>query len=206
MNLYVSVVKRIADLLVCVVLLPIFLLILIGVSLAIKLDDKGPIFYNAPRMGKNFIPFKMYKFRSMKVNAPDIRTEDGSTFNSANDPRLTRVGKFIRKTSLDETPQIINVLLGDMSVVGPRPDDLEEAKHYVGNESRKLEVLPGITGYAQAFFRNSIPWKERIKHDIYYVDNISLELDAKIIAKTIVTVFRQDGVFVSEDHSDYPGK
>ena len=205
MNLYVSVVKRIADLLVCVVLLPIFLIILIGVSLAIKLDDKGPIFYNAPRMGKNFIPFKMYKFRSMKVNAPDIRTEDGSTFNSANDPRLTRVGKFIRKTSLDETPQIINVLLGDMSVVGPRPDDLEEAKHYVGNESRKLEVLPGITGYAQAFFRNSIPWKERIKHDIYYVDNISLELDAKIIAKTIVTVFRQDGVFVSEDHSDYPG-
>lgn len=206
MNFYVSAGKRIADLLVCIVLLPIFLLILIGVSLAIKLDDKGPVFYNAPRIGKNFIPFKMYKFRSMKVNAPDIRTEDGSTFNSANDPRLTRVGKFIRKTSLDETPQIINVLLGDMSVVGPRPDDLEEAKHYVGNESRKLEVLPGITGYAQAFFRNSIPWKERIKHDIYYVDNISLELDAKIIAKTIVTVFRQDGVFVSKDHSDYPGK
>lgn len=206
MNFYVSVVKRIADLVVAIVLLPIFVLILIGVSIAIKLDDKGPVFYNAYRMGKDFVPFKMYKFRSMKVNAPDIRTEDGSTFNSANDPRLTRVGKFIRKTFLDETPQIINIILGNMSIIGPRPDDLEEAKHYEGNESRKLEVLPGITGYAQAFYRNSIPWKERIKYDIFYVDNVSLALDFKIFIKTIITVFKQDGVFVSEDHADYPGK
>lgn len=144
----------------------------------------------------------MYKFRSMKVNAPDLRKADGSTYNGEDDPRLTKVGKFIRKTSIDEMPQLINVIKGDMSLIGPRPDLPEHIKEYVGNESRKLEVLPGITGYSQAYYRNSIEWKERIKHDIYYVDNVSLIMDIKILFKTVITVLKKEGVYVNAESSN----
>lgn len=201
-SFYVVVVKRILDLVLSLIMLPFFLVILICVGIAIKLEDGGPIFYNAPRMGKDMKPFKMYKFRSMKVNAPDIRTADGSTYNSPTDERLTKVGSFIRKTSLDETPQVLNILIGNMSWVGPRPDDLKEAKLYEGEEYRKTEVLPGITGYAQAYYRNAIPFKERIAHDLYYVDNISFALDAKIFFHTIKTVFSQEGVYVQDGSED----
>ena len=97
---------------------------MIPVVIMIKLEDKGPVFYNAPRLGKGMREFPMYKFRSMKVNAPDIRNEDGSTFNSDNDPRVTKIGNVLRKTSIDELPQLLNVLKGDMSFVGPRPSPL----------------------------------------------------------------------------------
>lgn len=193
---YVSVVKRLLDLVISVMLMPLFAVVFLVTAIAIKLEDGGPVFYNAPRMGKDGKPFKMYKFRSMKVNAPDIRTADGSTYNSPTDERLTKVGKFIRATSVDELPQILNVLIGNMSLIGPRPDDLKEAQLYEGNESRKLEVLPGITGYAQAYFRNSIPFKERIAHDIYYVDHISFGLDVRIFFRTIAVVVKRDGVYV----------
>ena len=167
----------------------------------IYFEDKGPIFYNAPRVGKNGVEFKMYKLRSMKVNAPDLVMADGSTYNGEDDPRLTKVGSWLRKTSMDEMPQFINVLIGDMSVIGPRPDLKRETELYEGNEGDKLLVRPGITGYAAVYGRNSIPWKERLKLDVYYVEHLSFMLDAKVFFKTFSTIFKQEGIYV-EQQSD----
>lgn len=140
----------------------------------------------------------MYKFRSMKVNSPDIRLNDGSTFNSPNDDRQTKIGQFLRKTSLDELPQLLNVLKGDMSFVGPRPDLPSQEKFYEGDDYEKLSVRPGITGYSQAYFRNSVEWKKRLKSDVYYANNVSFFLDTKIVLKTILTVIRRDNVYSAE--------
>lgn len=197
-KVYRNFFKRVVDVGIALVGLPFFLLILVLLGPILYLDDKGPLFYNASRLGKKGRIYKMYKFRSMKTNAPDLRNEDGSTFNAEDDPRLTRVGKFIRKTSLDETPQILNILKGDMSIIGPRPDLPEHIKMYVGDEIRKLDVLPGITGYNQAYYRNSAAWKERLKNDVYYVDHLSFALDVKIFFKTIETIVLKRGVFVEE--------
>lgn len=200
--MYKNYIKRVLDILLSLIGLLILLIILIPVALFIYFEDRGPIFYNAQRLGKNGKIFKMYKFRSMKVNAPDIRKADGSTFNSIDDPRLTIIGKFIRKTSIDELPQLLNVLKGDMSIIGPRPDLPEHIELYVGNESRKLEIKPGITGLSQAYYRNTISWKERIKNDIVYVDNISFLLDIKIIFKTILIVVKKEGIFIENTKSE----
>lgn len=195
--MYKNFFKRLIDILGSIVLLlPLFLMFII-VSILIKMEDGGPVFYNADRLGKNGKVFQMYKLRSMKIDAPDIRNKDGSTYNAEDDPRLLKIGKFIRKTSIDELPQILNVLLGQMSFIGPRPDLPEHYNLYTGNESRKLEILPGITGYSQAYFRNSIVWKERIKNDIHYVDNISLFLDIAIIIKTIEILIKPKGIYIS---------
>ncbi|KKB45018.1 sugar transferase [Bacillus thermotolerans] len=189
--------KRILDLALAIIALPFWFIILVIVGPIIYFQDKGSIFYNAPRLGKDGKVFKMYKFRSMKMNAPDLRNEDGSTFNAEDDPRLTKIGRFIRKTSLDETPQLLNIIKGDMSIIGPRPDLPEHYKLYEGNEERKLEIRPGVTGYNQAYFRNTIPWKERIQNDIYYIDHLSFWLDIKILFKTAVSVLRREDVFVN---------
>ena len=196
--MYKKYFKRLSDVVITLLALPFWLLILIVFGPIIYFQDKGSIFYNAPRLGKNGKVFKMYKFRSMKLNAPDIRNSDGSTFNSEDDPRLTSIGKFIRKTSIDETPQLLNILKGDMSIVGPRPDLPEHYDLYEANEKKKLEVRPGITGFNQAFFRNTIPWKERIKNDVYYVNNISFQFDFKIYIKTIVSVLKREDVFINK--------
>ena len=143
----------------------------------------------------------MYKLRSMRVNAPDLIMEDGSTYNGADDPRMTRVGAFMRKTSLDEMPQFLNVLKGDMSVVGPRPDLRRETELYEGAEGLKLTVKPGITGYAAVYGRNSLPWHDRLALDVHYVRNVSFPLDVKVFFKTFSAVFNQEGVFV-EDGSE----
>lgn len=188
--------KRIFDLIVSLIALPIWFVILAFVGPMIYLEDKGPIFYNAPRLGKDGKIFKMYKFRSMKVKVPDIRNEDGSTFNSIDDIRLTKIGKFIRKTSIDETPQIINVIKGEMSIIGPRPDLPEHVALYIGNEVRKLEIRPGVTGLNQAYYRNTIPWKERIQNDIYYIDHLSVWMDIKVLFKTAYYVMKCEAVFV----------
>jgi lipopolysaccharide/colanic/teichoic acid biosynthesis glycosyltransferase len=185
--------------------MPFFLILLIILAPIIYFSDKGIIFYNAPRLGKDGKIFKMYKFRSMKMNAPDIRNEDGSTYNSENDPRLTKIGKFLRKTSIDEIPQLVNVLIGNMSLVGPRPDLPEHSKLYEPKEKRKLEVRPGITGLNQAYYRNAIPWKERIANDIDYVDRMTLILDIKILLKTILVILKRDNVFVEKDDSRNDG-
>lgn len=198
--------KRILDLVLAIIALPFWLVILVIIGPIIYFQDKGAIFYNATRLGKDGKLFKMYKFRSMKMNAPDLRNEDGSTFNSEDDPRLTKIGRFIRKTSLDETPQLINIIKGEMSIIGPRPDLPEHFDLYENNEVRKLEVRPGVTGYNQAYFRNTIPWKERIKNDIYYIDNLSFCLDVKVFFKTVISVIKREYVYIEKNQENESGK
>jgi lipopolysaccharide/colanic/teichoic acid biosynthesis glycosyltransferase len=158
---------------------------------AIFLEDfKNPLF-KQPRLGYKGCVFNMYKFRSMKVNAPDLRSEDGATYNSKKDARVTRVGAFIRKTSLDELPQLINILKGQMSFIGPRPDLANQITLYHEEDKKRLEVLPGITGYAQAVGRNSLGFRERFKYDIEYVERCSLLFDIKILIMTVEVVLRR---------------
>ena len=182
-------IKRLFDVFVSAILM-IPIGIVIGISgLIIYFEDKGPVFYMADRTGRFGKIFKMYKLRSMKVNAPDIRLADGSTYNGDDDPRVTRFGKFARKTSIDELPQVINVLKGDMTFIGPRPDTPVGSAEYTDEEKIILTVRPGITGYNQAINRNSVLTKEKLKNDIYYVKHLSLWFDIKIIFMTIATVF-----------------
>ncbi|MEH7252459.1 sugar transferase [Neobacillus niacini] len=196
--MYKSFFKRAFDLILAIIALPFWLIIIAIIGPIIYFQDKGSIFYNAPRLGKDGKTFKMYKLRSMKMNAPDLRNEDGSTFNAEDDPRLTKIGKFIRKTSLDETPQLLNIIKGDMSIIGPRPDLPEHLALYEDNEERKLEIRPGVTGFNQAYFRNTVPWKERIQNDIYYIDHLTWWLDIKIFFKTAISVLKREDVFVAE--------
>lgn len=196
--MYRYFIKRLLDIIFALILLPIVLVIIIPVSIAIKLEDGGPVFYNGPRLGKNMKQFTMYKLRSMKVNAPDIRNEDGTTFNSNDDPRVTKVGKFIRKTSIDELPQIFNVLKGEMSFIGPRPSPLGDKSIYPKEFFKKFDVLPGITGYNQALLRNNATMEERIANDSYYVDNISFRLDIKILFMTIGNVMLSKNIYRNE--------
>ena len=194
--------KRACDIAISIAALPVVASVIALCGTAIHAEDGGPVFYNAPRVGKDGREFIMYKLRSMKVNAPDLVMEDGSTYNGADDPRMTRIGAFMRKTSLDEIPQFLNVLKGDMSVVGPRPDLKRETELYQGEESRKLSVKPGVTGYAAVYGRNSLPWHDRLALDIEYVDNLSFALDAKVFVKTFSTVFSQEGVYVQDQESE----
>ncbi|MDY2625902.1 MAG: sugar transferase [Coriobacteriales bacterium] len=196
--MYVRFVKRLLDIVFGLIAMPILGILILVFGPQIKREDNGPIFYNAPRVGKDGVEFKMYKFRSMKVNAPDLKMADGSTYNGADDPRMTRIGAFLRRTSIDEVPQFLNVLKGDMSLIGPRPDLRRETELYQGNEGEKLKVKPGITGYAAAYGRNSLPWHERLKLDVYYVHHVSFAFDVRIFFKTIQTVFKQEGVYVEE--------
>lgn len=200
--MYRNFFKRIFDLVLAIIALPFWLIILVIVGPMIYFQDKGSIFYNAPRLGKDGKVFKMYKFRSMKMNAPDLRNEDGSTFNAEDDPRLTKIGKFIRKTSLDETPQILNVIKGDMSIIGPRPDLPDAVEIYDGDDAQKLRVRPGITGYSQAYSRNSTSLKGKFAEDVYYVNNISFLLDIKILLKTVKTVILRENIYKHAIRSD----
>ncbi|GFR36003.1 sugar transferase [Thermobrachium celere] len=203
--MYKKYVKRLLDIVFSLILLPPAILVILICGILIKLEDGGPIFYCGIRLGKNGKIFKMYKLRSMKVNAPDLRNSDGSTYNSEDDPRLTKVGRILRKTSIDELPQIFNVLKGDMSFVGPRPDLPEHIMYYQGKEIKKIEVMPGITGYNQAYFRNSITWKKRLQNDLYYVENISFLLDLKIIIKTVEQVLFRKGIFITSQSNFVKG-
>lgn len=191
--------KRLLDIVVSLVALPLVLLVIAVLAPVIYFEDKGPVFYNAPRVGKDGRPFVMFKLRSMKVNAPDLTMADGSTYNGSDDPRMTKVGAFMRRTSLDEFPQFLNVLGGSMSVIGPRPDLERETLLYEGNEREKLLVKPGITGYAAAYGRNSLPWHDRLAMDVFYVHNLSFAFDVKIFFHTIKTVFAQEGVYVQQE-------
>lgn len=186
--------KRLIDIVMSLIALPFFALIFVIVAPIIYFTDKGPIFYNAPRVGKNGKLFKMLKFRSMYVNAPDVRNADGSTYNSEEDPRVTPIGRILRKTSIDETAQCINTLLGTMSIIGPRPDLPTALDKYTEEESKKLNVKPGITGYNQAYYRNSVTWKESLQHDVYYVEHCSFLLDIKIVIQSIKTVLLRKGI------------
>lgn len=197
--MYSKFVKRLIDIIISICLLPIFFIIYIIIAPIIYINDKGSIFYNSNRLGKDGKIFEMYKFRTMKMNAKDIRNKDGSTYNGEDDPRVTKIGKILRKTSIDEIPQIINVIKGDMSIIGPRPDLPEHIEKYTDDEKRKLLVRPGITGYNQAYYRNSVEWKERLKNDIYYVEHISFKLDVKIFFKTISTILKRKNVYIDSN-------
>lgn len=187
-------IKRLFDVVVSAILM-IPIGIVIGISgLFIKAEDKGPVFYMAVRTGRFGKPFKMYKLRSMKENAPDIRLADGSTYNGEDDPRVTKFGRFARKTSIDELPQVINILKGDMSFIGPRPDTPMYLDKYTDEERIVLTVRPGITGYNQAINRNSVLTKEKLKNDIFYVSHLSIWFDIKIVFMTISTVLGRKNI------------
>ena len=195
-------VKRLLDILLSLIALPFFGIIFLVLAPIIYFTDKGPVFYNAPRLGMNGKIFNMYKFRSMRVNAPDLRNADGSTYNGEDDPRVTKIGKIMRKTSLDELPQLLNVLKGDMSIVGPRgflTTKFKSLELLSEPERKRLTVRPGITGYSQAYYRNSITMDEKIKYDCYYVDHMSLWLDIKIIFQTAVSVLKHENIYVKAE-------
>lgn len=196
-GLYQLIIKRIIDIIICLVLLPFVIIILIPIAIAIKLDDNGPIFNHSNRIGVNFKEFKMLKFRSMKVDAPDIRNTDGSTFNSNSDSRVTRVGRFLRETSLDEIPQIFNIIKGNMSIIGPRPGDVESKSTYKNDEKDKLLIRPGITGYTQAYYRNNIGVRDKRLLDAYYAHNVSFLWDLRIFFKTISTVLKKENIYTN---------
>lgn len=192
--------KRAVDFVLALIAAPFVIIVIAVMAPIIYINDPGPIFYNAPRRGRNGHNFKMLKLRSMYVNSPDIRNADGSTFNSNNDPRVTKVGRFMRKMSIDEIPQLLNVLKGDMSFIGPRPVLFKIPYEELSADAKKrLEVRPGITGYSQAYYRNSIGQAEKYKYDCFYVDNISFLLDCKILIKTVMAVLKSENIYVSND-------
>lgn len=198
--MYKKCFKRILDFLISLAATPFVLLVIAVMAPIIYISDPGPVFYNAERRGKNGKSFKMYKLRSMYVNAPDIRNSDGSTFNSSNDPRVTKIGRLMRKTSLDELPQILNVLKGDMSFIGPRPTLTTKNYDEIPESIKKrFEIRPGITGYSQAYFRNSATQEEKFEQDNYYVDNMTFLLDIKIFLKTVISVVKHENIFVSAE-------
>ena len=190
-------IKRAIDIIACLIALPFVLIILIPVAIAIKVEDRGPLFYHSMRIGKGFKEFGMLKFRSMKVNAPDLRNEDGSTFNSKTDPRVTKIGHILRETSLDEIPQIFNVLAGQMSIIGPRAGDVESKDTYEEDEKDKLLIRPGITGYTQAYYRNGLGVREKRLYDAWYAHSVSFWLDVKIFFRTIKTVLTHENVYTN---------
>lgn len=196
--IYNKVIKRILDLILALIALPFVFIICLVFGALIYLEDKGDIFYIAKRRGQNGSIFGMYKLRSMKMNAPDIRNQDNSTFNSENDPRVTKIGKILRKTSVDELPQVFNILKGDMSWIGPRPITINRPlSEYDQKRIDRLKVKPGITGYAQAYFRNNISQEEKLQLDADYAKDISFLLDLKIVFKTIEIVLLQKNVYTN---------
>jgi len=199
---YQCVIKRAIDIILSVIALPFVLLITIPVAIAIKLSDNGPVFYVSYRLGKNGKIFGMIKYRSMQVNAPYLTNADGSTYNSKTDSRVTKIGRFLRETSLDEIPQVFNIIAGHMSIVGPRPGDVEAKDTYEEDEKDKMLVRPGLTGYTQAYFRNSLGVRDKRLLDAGYAHSVTFLLDIKIILKTIRTVFCHENVYTNTNESD----
>ena len=166
--------------------------VLAGIAAAIKLESRGPIFFRQERVGRYGRSFEILKFRSLAAEPP---RDPGDFLISAADPRITRVGRFLRRWSLDELPQLWNVLRGDMSIVGPRPTLRYQVEQYDDFQRRRLEVLPGVTGWAQVAGRNALSWPEKIKLDVWYVDHRSLRLDLRILLATVPTLVRPRSVY-----------
>lgn len=192
--MYVHYFKRLIDIVIGICALPFVIIFVLVFSPFIYFEDKGPVFYLAKRIGKGGKIFNMFKFRSMKVNAPDIRMENGDTYNGNDDPRVTKIGRFMRKTSIDEIPQFLNVLNGTMSFIGPRPDTPDFLHVYEEEYPTILKIKPGLTGYNQAYFRNSIDGAEKMKNDNYYAEHLTFSLDVKIVLKTIKTVLFRENI------------
>ena len=194
-NIYRKYIKRLLDIFFGIIGFVICSVIFVIIGPIIYFTDRGPILYVAPRLGKDGKIFKMFKFRSMKINAPDIRNSDGSTFNSEDDPRVTTIGKFIRKTSLDEFPQFINVLTGDMSLIGPRPNVITKDYNNLSNiEKERIREKPGITGYNQAYYRNSVDTEKKYRNDIFYINNLCFSLDFNIFIRTVLSVIKHENI------------
>lgn len=196
--MYEKYIKRILDIIISGISLLILLPIWIIVPILIKIDDGGCVFYKAPRIGKDSKKIYMLKFRSMKENNVDIRNADGSTYNSEDDPRVTKTGKLLRKTSIDELPQLLNVLIGDMSLIGPRASTWDSLEAYQEDELDKMKVRPGISGYTQAYYRNSISMREKRINDVWYANNVSFLLDLKIVLKTVETVIFRKNIYTNK--------
>lgn len=190
--MYKNYIKRILDFLLSGIVLIILAIPLIIVGLLIRIKLGSPIFFRQPRPGKNAKIFKIFKFRTMN-NAKD---KNGNLL--ADNLRLTKFGKFIRSTSIDELPELINILKGDMSIVGPRPLLVEYLDLYNEEQKHRHDVRPGLTGLAQVNGRNSITWEEKFKYDIEYVKNVTFINDFKIILKTIQKVVQRDGINATE--------
>ena len=191
-------IKRAFDLAVALMALVLSSPMLLATAFLIRFSSAGPALYRQERLGKDGKPFTLLKFRTMVADALDIRNPDGSTFSAEDDPRVTPIGKILRSTSIDELPQLINVIQGDMSLVGPRPDRVDQLIYYSERELKKLNVKPGITGLAQISGRNEIPWKQRREIDAKYAESQSLRLDFQILIRTIPYVLRREGVFTDQ--------
>ncbi|MBY9077497.1 sugar transferase [Paenibacillus sp. HN-1] len=189
--------KRVIDVLFSALCLFLLLPLFTVIAVLIKLDDpKGKVFFRQTRVGKDEKPFEMYKFRSMIANAEELKKNlmaynevSGAMFKMKNDPRITRVGRFLRKTSIDELPQLWNVLVGNMSLVGPRPPLPDEVAQYTEYDKKRLTVTPGCTGYWQVTGRNSVGFEEMVELDLTYIQMRSTKLDFKIIVKTVLILF-----------------
>ena len=200
-NIYNKYIKRFLDItlsfIALVLLSPVFLII----AFCIKTESKGPVFFIHKRIGKNGKIIRMYKFRTMVDNAeelikqftPEQMEEFKENFKLENDPRITKVGKVLRKTSLDELPQLVNILKGDLSIIGPRPVIEEELEKYGENKEKFLSVTPGLTGYWAANGRSCTSYEKRMEMELYYIDNLSFKMDIKVFFKTILSVIKKEG-------------
>ena len=193
--------KRLFDIFVAAIALIVLSPLIALIALAIKLDDRGPVFFIQDRVGRGGRNFRCFKFRTMILGAEKI----GSGFTVlAGDSRITRVGRYLRDWTLDEIPQLINVVKGDMSIVGPRPWVPSQAAYCPPEDSRRFEFKPGMAGWAWIHGRNKLPWDERVRMDVWYVDHWSLRLDFAILLKAFVLLFRRDGVY--GDNSREPAR
>ena len=193
--------KRIMDIVISLIALIILSPVFLIIAISIKIESRGPVFFVHKRIGKNGKIMKMYKFRTMVPNAEELikeftqqqLKEFKENFKLENDPRITKVGKFLRKTSLDELPQLINILKGELSIIGPRPVIGEELEKYGENKSKFLSVTPGLTGYWAANGRSNTSYEQRMDMELYYIDNMSWKMDVKVFFKTIVSVVKKEG-------------
>lgn len=194
-------IKRLLDVVLSLLILVLVSPLLVAVWIAIRLTSEGPSVFRQTRVGKDGRDFVILKFRTMITNAPDLRNPDNSTFNSDSDPRLTKVGSLLRRTSLDELPQLINVIRGEMSLVGPRPELPEGPRTYLPHQFARLAVRPGITGWAAVNGRNDIPMHIRRDMDAWYAEHWTLSLDAKILWRTLLVVLLRKGINSESDTS-----
>ena len=181
-------VRRVIDIVVSILGLVLSLPVLLAIALGVRLSLGSPVLFRQVRAGRDGRPFTIYKFRSMR------NPSDPTGLDTDDELRLTTFGRFLRSTSLDELPELVNIIKGDMSLVGPRPLLPEYVERYTPQQARRLEVRPGLTGYAQVNGRNALSWEDRFTLDVYYVDHQSLRLDLRILASTLVHVLRRDGI------------
>lgn len=199
-KVYIKI-KRVIDVILASVALILLSPLFAIIAIAIKIDSKGPVFFAHKRIGKNGKIIKLYKFRSMVINAeeliksftPEQMREYKENYKLTNDPRITKVGKFLRKTSLDELPQLINIINGDLSIIGPRPVVADELEKYGVNKDKFLSVTPGLTGNWAANGRSNTTYEQRMEMELYYIDNLSLKMDIKVFFKTILLVLKKEG-------------